>query len=519
MNGYVGRYIWLHGKDLHGNTWPLFYFDNFGDYPNVLPMYLSGLSTFVWGVNEFGVRFPIALAGALTVFPLYALGRLVFLRRSSALWLAGFLAVLPWHIVLSRATAEAVTASLVFFTALALLLWGIRQRAWWMYTSVPLFLLTYLLYPGFRVFVPAAVLMPVLAIPNFRKHGLLILAIMVTVTLLISQTVWGKGRFNQTSIFYHNREVADRMAQYTAALGPGKVLEARIFHNKLVGYSREAIHQYLSYVSPTFLLSRGGKPPRYLVPDHGLLYVTFLVALLVLFAQKLGRLPLGKENEVLDVKNIPFWWTLLGILLVAPLPAVLTLDDVPNVHRALQFGIMLLFPITYVWESLKGWKLAFVPITAVLTGFLVLEAAYFWHQYSALFDQTAAIYRNDDQRTLSKLLPGYQARYQRVLVPSVGGQPIFTLFYTNNFSEEHIGRFESGLYIPTVDTIEFTLGPCTTAFLPYFDITPDQSVLFIDKSECDLPDEFKVVGEVQRVGETDAYRILELIATRSASLQ
>lgn len=45
MNAYVGRYILQNGFDLYGNPWPLIYFDNFGDYPNIMPMYLSGIFT------------------------------------------------------------------------------------------------------------------------------------------------------------------------------------------------------------------------------------------------------------------------------------------------------------------------------------------------------------------------------------------------------------------------------------------------------------------------------------------
>src|SRR5258708_7842592 len=110
MNGYVGRFILQNGKDLYGNRWPLLYFNNFGDYPNVIPMYLSGLSTYVFGINAFAIRFPIALAGALSVFPVYLIGRQIFVKKKYSLHTAFFLAILPWHIILSRSPAENVTS-------------------------------------------------------------------------------------------------------------------------------------------------------------------------------------------------------------------------------------------------------------------------------------------------------------------------------------------------------------------------------------------------------------------------
>lgn len=66
--GYVGRYIFLHGQDVYRNIFPL-YFNKFGDFRPIGIFWLSGLSTFVLGINEFAIRFPSALFGALTVFP------------------------------------------------------------------------------------------------------------------------------------------------------------------------------------------------------------------------------------------------------------------------------------------------------------------------------------------------------------------------------------------------------------------------------------------------------------------
>jgi len=68
---FVGRYTLLHFRDPYGNFFPLNYFNLFGDYPPIIPMYLSGIATFIFGVNEFAARFPSAFFGALAVFPIY----------------------------------------------------------------------------------------------------------------------------------------------------------------------------------------------------------------------------------------------------------------------------------------------------------------------------------------------------------------------------------------------------------------------------------------------------------------
>jgi len=45
VNAYVGKFILKNGFDLYGNSWPIFYFDKWGDYPPVLPMYFSGFGS------------------------------------------------------------------------------------------------------------------------------------------------------------------------------------------------------------------------------------------------------------------------------------------------------------------------------------------------------------------------------------------------------------------------------------------------------------------------------------------
>src|SRR5690606_22559478 len=101
------------------------------------------------------------------------------------------------------------------------------------------------------------------------------------------------------------------------------------YHNKAVGYVREILHQYVSYFSPELLLSRGGKPARYLVPDHGVMFYTFLAELVLAVTGTLFALPWGKENKVLAKDGDLLWRALLWMMLVAPLASALTLDDVP----------------------------------------------------------------------------------------------------------------------------------------------------------------------------------------------
>ena len=127
-NTYVGRYIIENGVDLYGNKWPLLYFNKFGDYPPVLPMYLSGLGSVLFGNNEFGSRILIAIMGALLIFPMFYIAKLLFKEDKVALFSAFLTAILPWHIVLSRVNAEGIVGLLFFSVAIYLLLKSYERK-------------------------------------------------------------------------------------------------------------------------------------------------------------------------------------------------------------------------------------------------------------------------------------------------------------------------------------------------------------------------------------------------------
>jgi len=158
VSGYVGRFILLNGKDLYGNAWPIFYFDKFGDYRTILPIYLSGVSTFIFGVNEFAVRFPPAFFGALGVIPMYLFTKQLF-NRNIAFVSSFLIAILPWHIILSRAQSEGIIGLTILLFGYSLLFFGLRKRRVLILSiSAIILLLTYFLYPAFRLIVPLTVL-------------------------------------------------------------------------------------------------------------------------------------------------------------------------------------------------------------------------------------------------------------------------------------------------------------------------------------------------------------------------
>jgi len=496
MNGYVGRFIFQNGKDLYGNFFPLLYFDRFGDFPNVVPMYLSGLGTLVFGVNEFAVRFPIALIGSLTVLLFYFLGRLFFEDKRTALFCSFLLAICPWHITLSRATAEGVTALAVFTLGFYLALRGLKEdQKKLFFLSFPFFFLTYFLYPGYRVFTPIA-LLPLLV---FKRSLLPVVFFFFAFTLLISTTPWGKGRFEQTSLFY-NQETKVKIEAINAAFifdeGSDRIFEARVFHNKIVGYFKEGAEQYLNYFSPGFLFVKGGLPDRYLVPGQGLFYLTGLCLFFFLLV------PSKKRNLI--------YYYFLYLLLIAPIPAALTVDDVPNIHRSAALILPILFLATVGFENLLGlirnrrFKVIVAGLIILLLG---LESIYFWHQYSNHTASYKGIYRNGGSKELILFLKDKEIENNQIIVPSLGTLPLYYLFYNSNFDRRLVGQFKKEMVVSQIGKVIFVGNWCPSRETDLNQF--EGKTILVNRPDCDVPLGFEEIGLIDRKDSTTAFKILE----------
>lgn len=499
-NTYVGRFIFLNGKDLYGNSFPLFYFDKFGDYPPILPLYISGAATFFFGINEFAGRFPVALLGVLTSIPLFFLARRFYRSNIAGLIAAIILSAAPWHVVLSRTTAEGIIGLFTYVFGLVFCITGIEEkRRSHIVLGSGLFVFGYFLYPSLRILTPLTIFPLVIVswksskIRYFVLAGLIITSLL---TLYIASTPWGRARFMQTSLFSSPataQSIRTRNELLSNGDGSNNITIARTFHNKIIGYAREFTYQYLSYFSPKHLfLSADGQYRYYNVPDQGLF---LLITLPLLIAALLRR-----------KRNSPWLWYTVYLLIITPIPAAITVDFVPHVHRAIFMLVPLILLMSAgsvnILQYAKG-KSVYI-LSAVFLVALILESTYFWHQYSYHADAHQSLLRNDGDREMIQTVIQRRSNYARVIVPVFERLPLYYLFYTNNFNAGIIGRFKSELRLDEVDNITFFNDWCPTKLLDPTTLSPD--TLLIDNSPCGLAPGYKEVLVQFRKDGTQSYR-------------
>ena len=502
LSGYVGRFILQNGVDLYGNAWPIWYFDKFGDYYIVGPMYLAGLSTYLFGITALAVRFPTALLGSLIIFPMYHLAKYMFGNKQVALLSALFVGISPWHIILSRSTVEGVIGSTLFLCGIVLILsYLINQTSRHLIIALVLLFSTYFIYHPFRIYVPLVLIPLPFLFPQVRKYKNIFMSIGIafiffaSLTFYISTTPWGSGRFMQTSIFSELSGVSIRTQEQIFNVGQNDVLRARIFHNKVVGYGREFIRQYVTYFSPNFLFTSGGAESRYDVPDQGLLYLTYLVLIIIAIS------PL-KAKEIKF--NSSALWYYFYLLLLAPLPAAITYYGSPNIHRSVFLGILLVIPAAY-----GMYKLWFVPYRNIIIGFVIItilgEGIYFWHQYSVQSDKFTSMRRNDAHVELMYYIQDHHLEYDRIYVPAEGATSLYYLFVTHNFDKSLAGQFQKDAYIESIDNIFFIEASCPTEKI----VEPPAKSLMVNRHNCPEKPDLNMVTTIKGKNELLGFTLYE----------
>lgn len=203
-----------------------------GPLPSLSGFVIAGFYQ-LFGQTIFGLRFPGALAGTLSVVALYALAR-AFVRREVALGAALLLATLPIHIHYSRIAVNTAWDTLFYTATLAALYWAIERKG----ANTPLLLLAGLLmgfsqyaYSGSRLL--PAIVVGVLGIyllfyPKRLQTKWIGLLGMAALFLVIASPLYlhawrypddFNARFNQTGIFQTGYVEREKAARNTDTLG------------------------------------------------------------------------------------------------------------------------------------------------------------------------------------------------------------------------------------------------------------------------------------------------------------
>jgi len=503
VNTYVGEFILKNGQDLFGNKYPLLYFNKWGDYPPVLPMYVSGLGALIFGDTLFGARILTAILGALTIFPLFFLVKKITKNKLIALFAALLLAINPWHIAFSRVGAEGILAAFCYLSALTLFAFNSKNKNILVGIFISLiFLFTYLLYPGFRIIVPLTFLgLGIFSyFENKKISQILFFSFLVSLilTLAISQTDWGRSRFAQTSIVAYVSSQKEYFNSYI--YNESSPLLARVFNNKFIYIAQEFVRQFLSYFSPVYLFVEGGKPNWFAFPNSGLFYLSNLFLLIIFFFLK---------RKTIISRN----WLLLFfyLLIVAVVPAALTNEHSPNMHRSLLMVIFMILIMSVGFQMLKNIYFKKISLVYVLGIIMFGEVIYFAHNYFQHVSMYTSVARSDGNKQAALYLKENRKNYDKVYVLMTGWFPIYYLYFTGNYDINLIGKIKNGMRVEKIDNINFIDKDCLASTVDLDNLVNKEGKnLILVSTSCKLPLEqrFKKIGDIKNTTNLLIYKII-----------
>lgn len=440
--GYNAYTLSLDGKDEFGRFLPYDYLESFGDFKPPVYAYLDIIPVKLLGLNEFSTRFPSAFFGVLTVLMTFFLVKRIFNKNHQssiinhnsekiALLSVFFLAISPWHILLSRAAFEANIATFFIVTGVWAFLAGVQSKRWYLVISSVSFALSMYTFNTSRIVTPLLVLL--LAFAFRKKLPFLKKEVFVSffVGFLIFMPILGflltpqAGlRFKEVNIF-SNIEVIEKANRQIE--NDGNAFWSKILHNRRVLYSIEYVKHYFDNLSPSFLFIKGDGNPKFSAQDVGQMYifdiVFFISGIFFLFRKKEG-----------NWRIIPLW-LLIGIIPAATAretPHALRIETtLPTFQIITAYGVVLFIQaISNIKHIILNIQIKYL-IFSLTFLFLIFNFLYFYHNY---FNHYPYEYSGEWQygyKDSIDYVKSVQEKYDYIQVTNALGRPyIYYLFYT-----------------------------------------------------------------------------------------
>ena len=426
--GYNAYSLGKDARDEFGRFLPLNYLESFGDFKPPMYAYLDIFPVKIFGLNEFATRFPSAFFGVFTVLITYFLTKRIFWDSKSkelyALLSALFLAISPWHIMLSRAGFEANVATFFLAGGVLLFLQGVQEKKWSIVYSIIFFVLSMYTFNTARIVAPLLVLLLGLA---FRKKLIeskmqAFIAVLVGILLILPTLGFlfspqASLRFKEVNIFTDieviktsNQEIINDSSIWS-----------RIIHNRRVGYTLSYLKHYFDNFNPSFLFIKGDGNPKFSTQDVGQMYLWdfpfFIVGILLLIKRKEGS-----------------WWIAPLWLIIGIIPAA-TARETPHALRIETtlptFQIFVAYGFAqflfYVKRHTKFFKAA-----VIFAGLLLFaNFFYFFRNYIVHYPYEFSGEWQYGYKDSIRYVKSVEKSFDNIYITSDMGRPyIYYLFYT-----------------------------------------------------------------------------------------
>ena len=383
---YNAYSLYQEGVDEWGQAYPVS-FKSFGDYK--LPGYIYQLFVLFQFLpaNDVVVRLPSLLAFLAISYISFQLIREVFPTKDALAWITlPVLGLSFWSIFYSRMAYEAHVALAWQVASIFMLL---HKKYWVRLLSVVPMVIAMLTYNS-----PLLLAVPILIFwfllqqhtKMFSKESISVLLLHTLGIVFVGFLVLSASSAKTGITIFTDSGVLTEFRESRVALAEGYPLAAKIWYNQYFYFLREAIVNYISHFSPFFLVQQGGTHPWHSLPTKAHIgWVNYMLLLsgigYFLYMQRVVILAHVRSIKSLLTsirKNWEQLW-LVGIFVVSPLPAAITVDA-PHTTRTLLFlyGLALITSFVIYFVHTKVTSKALLAVIAIV---LLIEPGLYIKDY------------------------------------------------------------------------------------------------------------------------------------------
>lgn len=502
-------------RDQNGHFLPIS-IDQFGDFRPAGYHYLDIPFIALFGLNGLAVRLPSAIFGVLSVLVLYFLVQEFFENRVISILSAFLLAFLPWDINISRATSEGVVASFFVLLGLYFFIRWMKKRktiSRELGFSLLFLLLSFFFYHAHRYFV--VLFFPALLLFSFnsyspsqnkRKAAFFLYGLLLVALFFFLSIGKGTGRASEVSVL----SIPGGSQQLKQAMdeeGIQNPLITRFYNNKLFYYTRFITTFYTQHLTGDFLFVNTGLPVRYKIPFTGNLYL--IEAPFLLFGLAIFLVEGIKSKKY--VYLIPLAW-----FLIAPIPAGLTWEDLPNVQRASLMIPAIVIAVAFgFYESLqliKNNKIKKIFVVFCLLFFLQ-NFLYFQHNYFWRSKVHEPWHRSASEKELIDAIEMNKNKYKEIVMTTEHNNNfIFYLFYTKfdpaTYQKLGSPRERDGLHFQNL-LYTYNLCPLDSLAKPK---KGEKPTLYVVKEDCKIPKNAQVITIIRAPDGVPFFQVIEPLA-------
>lgn len=511
--GYNAYSILLTGKDEFGKPFP-FVFRSFIDFKTPIYIYLVVPFIPLFDLTSFTVRFPSFIFSILT-FPVIFLLLLKIsppkISTALALLTTLLLAISPWHIVFARTNFECNVA-LFFFLAGVYFFYRGLERPIWLLLSAIMLAIAIPSYHSQRIVTPAILFILFLKYrdnlfsKNFKYFTIAAISIGLIIslpTLSVATTPGFLARASGLNILSHERQMpAGFLEDYK---GPFQF----IINGSWFLSTWEFVSLYVSYFSPRNMFILGDSGFRDSYPE----LATFFVWQFPFYIYGLYLL-VRKRN----LGELRFF--ILGLLLIAPVPAALTRDPYSTI-RSLPLVIPQLIVISLgmlsFWEYLKN-RLVKIGTLVVLVILVVYSVAKLYSSAIVLNEHFRGFYWDYGWEEVVRLIKEDLSPNLPIIVDNTRFEPysqiaFFLKYPPEKYQEENHEVSLTGYYTNMNRNRTKKIGNITTRAISWEDDLLAEQYLIGDSlaiSEQQIKDHnLELIREVYYPDRSPAYRIVK----------